>query len=98
MSDAKNRCHAEETAACCCVDVGTVIDNQNCTASFEKNFLNQHEAETMLAQLMEKARAVESEPCKIEHQIQPIAEGVKLIANFAFCCEAETLIFQLNLR
>ncbi|WGO84451.1 YfcZ/YiiS family protein [Arsenophonus apicola] len=98
MSDAKNRCHAEETAACCCVDVGTVIDNQNCTASFEKSFLNQDEAETMLVQLMEKARAVESEPCKIEHQIQPIAEGVKLIANFTFCCEAETLIFQLNLR
>lgn len=45
MSDAKNRCHAEETAACCCVDVGTVLDNQNCTASFEKNFLNQQEAE-----------------------------------------------------
>ncbi|QBY44114.1 YfcZ/YiiS family protein [Arsenophonus nasoniae] len=98
MSDAKNRCHAEETAACCCVDVGTVIDNQNCTASFEKNFLNQQEAKTMLIQLMAQARAVESEPCTIEHQIQPIAEGVKLIANFTFCCEAETLIFQLNLR
>lgn len=38
MSDAKNSCHAEETATCCCVDMGTVIDNQNCTASFEKNF------------------------------------------------------------
>lgn len=27
MSDAINRCSAEETAACCCVDVGTVMDN-----------------------------------------------------------------------
>lgn len=98
MSDAKNRCHAEETAVCCCVDVGTVIDNQNCTASFEKNFLNQQEAEKMLTQLIEKALSVESEPCVIEHQIQPIVEGVKLLASFTFCCEAETLIFQLNLR
>ncbi|HGJ5876438.1 MAG TPA: YfcZ/YiiS family protein [Arsenophonus sp.] len=67
MSDAKNRCHAEETTACCCVDVGTVIDNQNRTACFEESFSSKQEAKTMLTRLIEKARAVESSPCTIEY-------------------------------
>ena len=75
MLDAKNLCHAEETAACCCVDMGTVIDNQNRTACFEENFSSQQEAKTMLTRLIEKARAVESAPCTIGHQFQPVTEG-----------------------
>lgn len=52
----------------------------------------------MLTHLTEKAQLVGSEPYVIEHQIQLIVEGVKLLASFIFCCEAETLIFQLNLH
>ena len=28
MADEKKLCSAEETAACCCVDVGTIIDTK----------------------------------------------------------------------
>ncbi|ANI31385.1 hypothetical protein PL78_16365 [Yersinia entomophaga] len=92
------RCNAEETAACCCVDVGTVMDNTDCTASYSKVFASQSEAEAMLNTLIEKARSVESDPCLIEPRIETVAEGVQLSVDFTFACEAEMLIFQLGLR
>ena len=98
MSDAINKCSAQETAACCCVDVGTVMDNTDCTASYSQVFSNQQDAEAMLAALSEKARAVESDPCKITPTFTEVDGGVKLDIDFVFSCEAETLIFQLGLR
>ncbi|WP_130830912.1 YfcZ/YiiS family protein [[Erwinia] mediterraneensis] len=98
MSEAIKKCQANETAACCCVDVGTVIDNRDCTASWSQSFTQRHEAEEMLARLTAKARQVESEPCKIEARIDETAEGVHLTAAFSFACQAEALIFQLGLR
>ncbi|WP_410014170.1 YfcZ/YiiS family protein [Sodalis sp. C49] len=98
MTHSINKCSAEETAACCCVDVGTIIDNEDCTASFSKVFEQRQEAEAMLAMLTEKARAVESDPCDISSRIEPVKGGVELNADFTFSCQAETLIFQLGLR
>ncbi|PZD60100.1 hypothetical protein ARC311_18180, partial [Pantoea ananatis] len=34
MTNALKKCSATETAACCCVDVGTVMDNSDCTANW----------------------------------------------------------------
>ncbi|MDU5191187.1 MAG: DUF406 family protein, partial [Mixta calida] len=59
MSDALNKCSANETAACCCVDVGTVMDNSDCTASWSRVFSDRQQAEAMLATLTEKAHGVE---------------------------------------
>ncbi|MCK8563750.1 YfcZ/YiiS family protein [Yersinia ruckeri] len=98
MSDAIKRCNAEETAACCCVDVGTVMDNTDCTASYSQVFASQNEAETMLNTLIEKARSVESDPCLIEPKIETVKDGVRLTIDFTFACQAETFIFQLGLR
>ncbi|WP_127956941.1 YfcZ/YiiS family protein [Serratia microhaemolytica] len=98
MSDAINKCNAQETAACCCVDVGTIMDNTDCTASYRQVFANRQQAEQALAALTEKARSVESEPCQINSSIMPLAEGTELQADFTFACQAETLIFQLALR
>ncbi len=52
----------------------------------------------MLNTLTEKARAVESDPCQIDASIEPQDNGFVLDADFTFCCQAETLIFQLGLR
>lgn len=93
-----SKCNAEETAACCCVDVGTIIDNTDSTAKYHNTFANRDEAEKMLAFLTEKARTVESDPCQITHSITETADGVTLDAGFSFACEAEMLIFQLGLR
>lgn len=98
MTDAINRCNASETAACCCVDVGTVMDNTDCTASYSQIFEHREQAEAMLRALSDKARAVESEPCLIESRLSDTPEGVKLDCEFTFSCQAETMIFQLGLR
>lgn len=98
MTNAINKCSAEETAACCCVDVGTVMDNSDCTASYSRVFSSRSEAEAMLDALTEKARSVESDPCVIERQYTDVADGVRLDIDFTFACQAETMIFQLGLR
>ncbi|QQG27264.1 YfcZ/YiiS family protein [Pectobacterium carotovorum] len=98
MTNVINKCSAEETAACCCVDVGTIMDNTDCTASYSNVFGGRSEAEAALSALTEKARAVESDPCEITSMLEDVDGGVKLDIDFTFSCQAETMIFQLGLR
>ena len=51
-----SKCSADETPVCCCMDVGTIMDNSDCTASYSRVFANRAEAEQTLAALTEKAR------------------------------------------
>jgi len=80
------------------MDVGTIMDNSDCTASYSRVFTDRAQAEETLAALTEKARNVESEPCEITPTFTEVDGGVKLNIDFVFACEAETLIFQLGLR
>ncbi|GKL53542.1 YfcZ/YiiS family protein [Klebsiella pneumoniae] len=93
-----SKCSADETPVCCCMDVGTIVDNTDCTASYSRVFANRAEAEQTLAALSEKARNVESEPCQINPTFTEVDGGVQLDIDFVFSCEAESLIFQLGLR
>ncbi|MBV7404013.1 YfcZ/YiiS family protein [Enterobacter sp. ENT03] len=93
-----SKCSADETPVCCCIDVGTIMDNTDCTASYSRVFTTRADAEATLAALTEKARSVESDPCQITSTFTEVAEGVRLDIDFVFACEAETLIFQLGLR
>lgn len=98
MTEAINRCNASENAVCCCLDVGTVLDNTDCSASYSHEFERREQAEAMLLTLTNKARAVESEPCLIKSGLSETPAGVKLDCEFTFSCQAETMIFQLGLR
>lgn len=89
---------ADETPVCCCIDVGSVIDNSDCVATYSHLFATKAEAEETLAALSAKARETESEPCQIAPRFTEEAEGVRLDIDFVFCCQAETMIFQLGLR
>ena len=93
-----SKCSADETPVCCCMDVGTIVDNTDCTASYSRVFANRAEAEQTVAALSEKARNVQSEPCKINPTFTDVDGGVQLDIDFIFSCEAESLIFQLGLR
>ncbi len=93
-----SKCSADETPVCCGMDVGTIVDNTDCTASYSRVFANRAEAEQTLAALSEKARNVESEPCQINPTFTDVDGGVQLDIDFVFSCEAESLIFQLGLR
>ena len=93
-----SKCSADETPVCCCMDVGTIVDNTDCTASYSRVFANRAEAEQTLAALSEKARNVESEPCQINPTFTDVDGGAQLDIDSVFSCEAESLIFQLGLR
>ncbi|ELE9012614.1 YfcZ/YiiS family protein [Enterobacter cloacae] len=93
-----SKCSADETPVCCCMDVGTIMDNSDCTASYSRVFTNRAEAEETLAALSKRARDVESDPCEIKSTFTEVDGGVQLDIDFVFACEAETLIFQLGLR
>jgi len=80
------------------MDVGTIMDNTDCTASYSRVFPNSAEAEETLAALSQRAREVESDPCEIKSTFTEVDGGVQLDIDFVFACEAETLIFQLGLR
>ncbi|MCK3655731.1 hypothetical protein A4G19_08175 [Pasteurellaceae bacterium Macca] len=80
------------------LDVGSIIDNSDCTAEFEKVYATRAEAEEQLAFLTSKAQAAASEPCQIESTISETENGVKLTACFRFEYQAETMIFQLAIR
>ncbi|MGB7802259.1 YfcZ/YiiS family protein [Buttiauxella sp.] len=89
---------ADETPVCCCIDVGSIIDNTDCTATYSRVFATKAEADETLAALSAKAREVENEPCQIVPTFTEEAEGVRLDIDFIFSCQAETMIFQLGLR
>lgn len=91
-------CKAEEVAACCCVDVGTVIDNSDLTVSFSQKYPSQEMAQDALNYLTEKANSSTQTECKIESKITKTADGYELTAHFTFECQAETMIFQLATR
>ena len=93
-----SKCSADETPVCCCMDVGTIMDNTDCTASYSRVFPNRAEAEETLAALSKRAREVESDPCEIKSTFTEVEGGVQLDIDFVFACEAETLIFQLGPR
>ena len=93
-----SKCSADETPVCCCMDVGTIMDNTDCTASYSRVFSKRSDAEETLAALTKRARDVESDPCEIKSTFTEVDVGVQLDIDFIFACEAETLIFQLGLR
>lgn len=93
-----SECKTNETAACCCVDVGTIIDNSDCAVEFEQVYATESDAQEALAYLTSKARAAESEPCQISSQIEAVESGFKLAASFEFAYQVESMIFQLSTR
>ncbi len=98
MSHTINNCRARETAACCCVDTGIVIDNSDCSARWSALFPDRQAAEAKLAALTEQAQHTASEPCQIASHFISEPDGIRLNAEFTFACQAEALIFQLALR
>ncbi|EPF15556.1 Protein of uncharacterised function (DUF406) [Cedecea davisae] len=89
---------ADETPVCCCIDVGSIIDNTDCIATYSRVFADKKQADEVLAALTAKAREVESETCQITPRYTEVADGVQLDIDFVFSCQAETMIFQLGLR
>ncbi len=97
MSD-NQTCSPNESPACCCVDIGTMLDGSDTTTEIVSVFESRDAAEAQLAKLTELANSKASEPVKIESDINEKEGQFQLAAKFEFCCQAESLIFQMALR
>ncbi len=93
-----SECKAEETKVCCCVDVGTVIDGEDCGVDFAQVYATKSDAEVALTYLTEKAEQSATDPCEINSEIKEVNGGFELTAHFEFSCQAEAMIFQLSTR
>lgn len=84
----------------CAIDIGSVIDNDNCTSKLSRFFATREEAESFLAKLKELAAAASSadESASVDSNITQREEQFELEASFTFSCQAEMIIFELSLR
>ena len=82
------------------IDVGTIIDNEDCVYRAEKVFPSREEAESTVAAVRERAAAAApaSEPPQVDYTIVAAGDPVKLDLSIAFSCQAEKIIFELSLR
>ena len=96
MKDVVDKCSTKG----CAIDVGTIIDNDDCVYRVEKCFPTREEAESALAAILERAAkaAPASEAPKVEYNIESVGSEAKLDAAVAFSCQAEKIIFELSLR
>lgn len=96
MKDVVDKCSTKG----CAIDVGTIIDNEDCVYRAEKLFPSREEAESTVAAVRERAAAAApaSEPPQVDYTLAAAGDEVKLDQSIAFSCQAEKIIFELSLR
>ncbi len=96
MKDVVDKCSTKG----CAIDVGTIIDNEDCVYRAEKVFPSREEAESTVAAVRERAAAAApaSEPPqgRLHHRRRWRRGETRL--SIAFSCQAEKIIFELSLR
>lgn len=87
MKDVVDKCSTKG----CAIDVGTIIDNEDCVYRAEKVFPSREEAESTVAAVRERAAAAApaSEPPQVDYTIVAAGDAVKLDLSIAFSCQAE---------
>ena len=87
-----------ESAVCCCVDVGSIIDNSETSINLDAICQTSEQAQALLAEWQQKAQDAAAEPISMTHTLEPVEQGLQLNATINFSCQAELLIFQLGQR
>ena len=93
MKDVVDKCSTKG----CAIDIGTVIDNDNCTSKFSRFFATREEAESFMTKLAAAASSAD-EGASVAYKIKDLEGQVELDAAFTFSCQAEMIIFELSLR
>ena len=86
-----------ECVGCNTFDMKSLFDNRDCTQEIAYVYDTEEQAKAALDYFTQKAREVESEPCEIRSEISQVEDGYLLKADFAFCCQAELVIFQMKI-
>ncbi|MDO1625717.1 DUF406 family protein, partial [Escherichia coli] len=73
------------------IDIGTVIDNDNCTSKFSRFFATREESESFMTTLKELAADASSadEGASVAYQIKAREGQFELDAAFTLSCQAE---------
>lgn len=81
MKDVVDKCSTKG----CAIDVGTIIDNEDCVYRAEKVFPSREEAESTVAAVRERAAAAApaSEPPQVDYTIVAAGDVVKLDLSIA---------------
>ncbi|MDG2954447.1 YfcZ/YiiS family protein [Bisgaard Taxon 10/6] len=74
------------------------LDGSESAVDFEQVFSTEEAAQQTLNRLTAIAREAETEPCIIQSRISSQNHRFHLKAQFAFCCQAESFIFQMKCR
>ena len=73
MKDVVDKCSTKG----CAIDVGTIIDNEDCVYRVEKLFPTREEAESAVAAIRERAVAAASETPTVDYTIEPVGNEAK---------------------
>lgn len=76
----------------------SLLDNRNRQISFEAVYNSEDEAQQAVEFFTQKAKSVETDPCEIETEINPIEDGFLMKMWIEFSCEAEVILFQMAVR
>lgn len=76
----------------------SLLDNRNRQISFEAVYNSEDEAQQAVEFFTQKAKSVETDPCEIETEINPIEDGFLIKMWIEFSCEAEVILFQMAVR
>ncbi|VTN22041.1 Protein of uncharacterised function (DUF406) [Klebsiella pneumoniae] len=93
MKDVVDKCSTKG----CAIDVGTIIDNEDCVYRARRCFPSREEAESTVAAVRERAAAAApaSEPPQVDYTIVAAGDAVKLDLSIAFSCQAEKIHFRV---
>ena len=96
MKDVVDKCSTKG----CAIDIGTVIDNDNCTSKFSRFFATREEAESFMTKLKELAAAASSadEGASVAYKIKDLEGEIQRMRPSPSLCQAEMIIFELSLR
>ncbi len=77
MKDVVDKCSTKG----CAIDIGTVIDNDNCTSKFSRFFATREEAESFMTKLKELAAAASSadEGASVAYKIKDLEGQLSLM-------------------
>lgn len=89
---------ADEACNLCKLKGESMLDNCERHIIFEAVYDSIEQAQQAVEFFTEKARKVETDPCEISCEIQPLVEGVQLKMSITFSCQAEVVLFQMAVR
>ncbi|CAI0901208.1 DUF406 family protein [Serratia quinivorans] len=96
MKDVLDKCSDKG----CSIDIGSVLDNENCTVTVTNRFDTYEQAMAHFEEMEISANNVASEkyPCHLSHTVKILNKKYIARIDMTFSCQAEAIIFELEMQ